>query len=148
MGVGGPFKSRKEYLALQYFLFFFTEKYSHSYRFYLSGSVNKFLNFCVAHFPCWFQKNGHNTFSQPFSSCCICVNSGFPNFSSNYICHIDFPWNKVVRVDSTGPTNGTRSEKAWDPLVYGKWNVASTRERDFTWQMVWWCRTIAHLFPP
>jgi len=24
---------------------------------------------------------------------------------------MDFSWNKVVRVDSTGPTNGTRSEK-------------------------------------
>jgi len=23
----------------------------------------------------------------------------------------------VVRVDSTGPTNGTRSEKVWEPLL-------------------------------
>jgi len=38
-------------------------------------------------------------------------------FSSNYIWHIDFSWNKVVRVDSTGPTNGTRSGKVWDPLL-------------------------------
>jgi len=62
-------------------------------------------------------KNGHNTSSQPFSSCCICVNYGFPNFWSNYIWHVDFSWNKVVRVDSTGPTNGTRSEKVWEPLL-------------------------------
>ena len=26
------------------------------YIFYMSGSVDKFLNFCVAYFPCWFQK--------------------------------------------------------------------------------------------
>ena len=30
--------------------------YIHSYNFYLSGFVNKFLNFCVAHLPCWFLK--------------------------------------------------------------------------------------------
>jgi len=28
----------------------------YSYKFYLSGSVNKFLNFCVAYLPCWFLK--------------------------------------------------------------------------------------------
>jgi len=28
----------------------------HSNNFYLSGYVTKFLNFCVAYFPCWFLK--------------------------------------------------------------------------------------------
>jgi len=37
-------------------------------------------------------KNGHNTFSQPFSSWCICVNYSFPNLWSNDIWHIDFSW--------------------------------------------------------
>jgi len=35
---------------------FLHKKYIHSCNFYLSGSVNKFLNFCVAYFPCWFLK--------------------------------------------------------------------------------------------
>ena len=28
----------------------------HSYSLHLSSSVTKFLNFCVAYFPCWFLK--------------------------------------------------------------------------------------------
>jgi len=28
----------------------------------------------------------------------------------------DFSWNMVVRVNSTGPTNGMRSGKVWEPL--------------------------------
>ena len=67
-----------------YFLFFFTKKYIHTYIFYLSVSVNKFL---CSLLPLLVSKNGRNTFSQPFSSCCICVNSGFPNFWSNYVWH-------------------------------------------------------------
>jgi len=35
-------------------------------------------------------KNGHNSFSQPFSSCCICVNSGFANFWSNVFVTMSF----------------------------------------------------------
>jgi len=35
---------------------FLDKKYIHSYNFDLSGSVNKFLNFCVAYFPFWFLK--------------------------------------------------------------------------------------------
>ena len=35
---------------------FLHKKYIHSCSFYLSGSVNKFLNFCVAYFPCCFLK--------------------------------------------------------------------------------------------
>ena len=61
--------------------------------------------------PFLISKNGDKTFSQPFSSCCVCVNSGFPNFRSNYFWHIDFSWNKVVQVDSTAPINATPSEK-------------------------------------
>jgi len=30
--------------------------YIHNSSFYLSGSVNKLINFCVAYFPCWFLK--------------------------------------------------------------------------------------------
>jgi len=37
-------------------LCFLHKKYIHSYNFYLSGAVNKFLNFCVAYLPCWFLK--------------------------------------------------------------------------------------------
>jgi len=35
---------------------FLHKQYIHSCRFYLWGSVNKFLNFCVAHLPCCFLK--------------------------------------------------------------------------------------------
>ena len=35
---------------------FLHKKYIHSCSFHLSGSVNKFLNFCVAYFPCCFLK--------------------------------------------------------------------------------------------
>ena len=35
---------------------FLHEKYIHSYNFYLSGFVKKFLNFCVTYFPSWFLK--------------------------------------------------------------------------------------------
>ena len=35
---------------------FLHKKYIHSYNFYRSGSVNKFLNFSVACFLCWFLK--------------------------------------------------------------------------------------------
>jgi len=35
---------------------FLHKKYIHSCTFYLSGSVNKFLNFCVGCFPCCFLK--------------------------------------------------------------------------------------------
>jgi len=37
-------------------LFFFKNIYIHNSSFYLSGSVNKLINFCVAYFPCWFLK--------------------------------------------------------------------------------------------
>jgi len=33
---------------------FSSQKYIHSCTFYLLGSVNKFLNFCVGYFPCCF----------------------------------------------------------------------------------------------
>jgi len=36
--------------------FFLHKKYIHSCSFYLSGFVNKFLNFCVGYFPCCFLK--------------------------------------------------------------------------------------------
>jgi len=35
---------------------FLLKKYIHSCSFYLSGSVNKFLKFCVVYFPCCFLK--------------------------------------------------------------------------------------------
>ena len=35
---------------------FLHKKTIHSYNFYLSGSVNKFLNFCEAYLACWFLK--------------------------------------------------------------------------------------------
>jgi len=41
----------------------------------------------------------------------------FPNFWSNDIWHHDFSRNKVARAYSTGPTNGTWSEKVWEPLT-------------------------------
>jgi len=85
-----------------YFLSFFTKKYIHSYRFYLSGSIDEFLNFCLVYFPCWFLK-----WSLWFLTAILfvlhCVNSRFPNIWSNDIWHIEFSWNKMVGVDSTGP---------------------------------------------
>jgi len=55
-------------------------------------------NLCwfIKNFPCWFLKISI-ILPQPFSSRCICVNSVFPNFRSNYFRHIDFSWNKAVR---------------------------------------------------
>jgi len=41
----------------------------------------------------------------------------FPNFWSNNIWKVDFSWNKVLRADSTGPANGMRSEKVWEPSL-------------------------------
>jgi len=40
-----------------------------------------------------------------------------PNFWSNDILHIYFSWNKVVRADTIGTTNGTWSDKVWEPLT-------------------------------
>jgi len=40
----------------------------------------------------------------------------FQTFYRMIFWHIDFSWNTVVRDDSTGPTNCTRSEKVWEPL--------------------------------
>ena len=37
-------------------LVFLHKKYIHSCSYYLSVCVNKFLNFCVAYFPCYFLK--------------------------------------------------------------------------------------------
>jgi len=51
--------------------------------FYLSGSVNKLLHFCVL--PLLVSKNGYHSLSQPCSSCRICVKSGLLNFWSNDI---------------------------------------------------------------
>jgi len=48
-------KTFKVVHELAYFIFL-DKKYIYSYSFYLSGSVNKFLDFCVAYFPCWFLK--------------------------------------------------------------------------------------------
>ena len=45
-----------------------SQKYIHGCSFYLSGSVNKLLNFCVL--PVFVSKNGHCNFSQPFCSRC------------------------------------------------------------------------------
>jgi len=59
---------------------FFHKKYIHSCQnsFYLLGYVNKFMNFCVI--PLLIFKNSRYNFSQPFHSCRVCVNSGFPKF--------------------------------------------------------------------
>ena len=86
--------------------------------FHLSNSVNKFLNFCVL--PLLVLKNGHYSFSQPCRSCRICVKSGLTNFSIEWYW-VDWVFLeqgvfKVVRGENTGPTNGTRSEKVWEPL--------------------------------
>ena len=35
---------------------FLHKHYIHNYYFHLSGSINKFRNFYVAYFPCWFLK--------------------------------------------------------------------------------------------
>jgi len=40
----------------QIYFVFLHKKYIHSYNFYLPGTVNKFLDFCVAYFRCWFLK--------------------------------------------------------------------------------------------
>jgi len=106
---------------LDLFSVFFHKKYIHSYNFYLSGSVNKFLNFCSL-LSFLVSKNGDKTFSH-------FVNSGFPNFRSNYFWHTDFSWNKVVRVDSTAPINATRSEEVWKALKGNRTTkVATTKD--------------------
>jgi len=114
----GNWRASRRYTNRPTFCFSSHKIYIHCYSSYLLGLVNKFLNFCVACFPCWFLKIAIYDFSQPFSSCCICVNSGFPNFSSNDVSHIGFSWNKVVCDDSAGPTNVASSERAWEPLIY------------------------------
>ena len=70
-----------------------------SYNFYSLDSVNKFLNFCVL--PLLALKMATKILT-PISF----MSKLFPNFRSNDIWHIDFSWNKVVRADSTGATNG------------------------------------------
>jgi len=80
-------------------VFFHKKIYIHSYSFYLSGSVNKFQNFCVAYFPCCFRKMAI-LLSHSHFFCCICVNYGFPNFWSIYLWHTDFSWNKVAVLTS------------------------------------------------
>jgi len=57
---------------------FLHKRYIHSHSFYLSGSLHKFLNLCVLGL-----KNGHHNSPQPFCSCCIFVNSSFPNLWAN-----------------------------------------------------------------
>jgi len=56
----------------------------------------------------------------------------FRNFRSNDIWHIDFSCNKVVHVDSTGPTNNTWSEKVWD-----HWLNANTNKKLLTACQPW-----------
>jgi len=41
----------------------------------------------------------------------------FQTFVIEWYLVDEFSWNKVVRGDGTGPTNGTRSEKVWEPLL-------------------------------
>jgi len=46
----------------------------------------------------------------------------------NYIWHIDFSWNKVVRIDITGLLskkcgNWYAIRKVWEPLLYAIHNV-------------------------
>lgn len=65
----------------------FTQKIN-NYSFYLLGSANKFQKFCAL--PLFVSKNGRNSFSQPFCSCRICINSDFPNFWPNHIWQILF----------------------------------------------------------
>jgi len=74
--------------------YFSSQKCIHSKSFYLSGPVNKPLNFCAAYVFYWFQKMVIINFSVPFFSCCICVNSGFSNLWSNDICQIKFSGTK------------------------------------------------------
>jgi len=62
----------------QAYFVFVRKKYVHSYSFYLLGSVDKLINFCVLSLLVF--KNDHYNFSQPFCSCRICVYSGFPKF--------------------------------------------------------------------
>ena len=57
--------------------------------FHLSGSVNKFLHFCVL--PLLVSKNVHYSFSQPFYSCHMCVRSGLPNFDRMILGRMSFP---------------------------------------------------------
>ena len=51
----------------------------------------------------------------------ICAKSGFPNFWSSDLCQVEFSWHKMLRGDSTGSTNCTRSEKGWEPLLKEQW---------------------------
>jgi len=89
------------------------ENYIHSYNF--TDWVLLINSWIFVYFPCWLWK-WPQKFSQPFCSCQICVKSCLPNFWSNNIWKIKFSWSKVVRDDSTEPTNGTRSGKVWEPL--------------------------------
>ena len=78
----------KEVCKQTYFVFL-RKKYVHSYSFYLLGSVNKLLKFCVLSLLVF--KNDHYNFSQPCCSCRICVYSGFPKFWWNDIWKTSFP---------------------------------------------------------
>ena len=86
--------------------------------FSLSRFVNKFLHFCVL--PLLVSNNGHYNFSQPFYSCRMCVKSGLPNFDRMILgrkVFLEQDVFKVVRPENLGPTNGTRSENVWEPLL-------------------------------
>jgi len=102
-------------------LLFLDKNYIHSYNFYWSDFVNKFLRFCVL--PLLALKMATKILVAIFF-----MSKLFPNFWSNDIWHIDFSWYKVVRANSTGTTNGTWSEKAWEPLTSCKQEATNRDE--------------------
>jgi len=76
------YANAKAFKAVRETLLFFYNK-KKRFCFYLSGSVNKLLHFCVL--LLLVSRNGHYNFSQPCCLCRICDKSGLPNFWSNDI---------------------------------------------------------------
>jgi len=104
---------------LQYFVFLH-KKYIHSYNFYLWGSVNKFLNFCVVYFPCWFLKMAiilsHSHFLEvAFASILV-----FQTFDRIIIDTLSFPGTRWYVLTVRDPQM-VGDQKVWEPLVYCNW---------------------------
>ena len=82
---------------------FLHKQYIHSCSFYLWGSVNKFLNFCVAHLPCCFLKTTIKIYHSHFVHVAFVSILVFQTFDRMIFGTLTFPGTKwyVITVRDT-----------------------------------------------
>ena len=110
--------TRKDLLSV-----FLLKKYIHSCSFYLSGSVNKFLKFCVVYFPCCFLKMAIEISHSHFVHVAFVSILVFKTFDRMIFGTLTFPGTRwyVMRVWDTQMVRDQKKFENHCPKVYLDW---------------------------